>query len=392
MEDQIFTPQETPSLDDVMNTEQEDVVYTPLDNVINDEIHTQTEPSDVEIPESEEIETGEPIEVTIEDQIITPKKNRIDFQGYELDNISEADNENDVPSIKQVRDIVEEVESEKQDKLTAGDNITITDNVISATDTTYTAGDNITITDNVISATDTTYTAGSGLDLTGTTFSVDTITNSMIGENAVTTTEIADDAITTAKIGDTQVTVDKLASNAVTTGKIADNAVTNAKLDWSTIKTWEPISHVVYGELSEGDFTIPLDMVTYCTIQIIVSTEAVAGVSATSKNCTFHTSSAVANVNKNAIQVINGALYSAHTDNSANAIAAMYLAHTQSGIKVQLTSSGVDQYPNYFSEAICSDYYIINGTVRTVATNLASLTIPRTDVKCATVTVLGIRR
>ena len=41
-----------------------------------------------------------------------------------------------------------------QGKLTAGDNITITDeNVISATDTTYTAGDNITIEDGVISAT-----------------------------------------------------------------------------------------------------------------------------------------------------------------------------------------------------------------------------------------------
>lgn len=36
--------------------------------------------------------------------------------------------------------------------LTAGDNITITDGVISATDTTYTAGDNITITNGVISA------------------------------------------------------------------------------------------------------------------------------------------------------------------------------------------------------------------------------------------------
>lgn len=131
----------------------------------------------------------------------------------------------------------------KQDKLTPGDNITIIDNVISATDTTYsnftgatsqeagthglvpapatideskflkgdgswgtptdttytagtgldlngtefsvdttaiqeklTAGSNVQINDNVISATDTTYTAGSGLDLTGTEFSIDTST------------------------------------------------------------------------------------------------------------------------------------------------------------------------------------------------------------------------
>jgi hypothetical protein len=41
----------------------------------------------------------------------------------------------------------------KQDKLSAGENINIIDNVISAKDTTYTAGTNITIVDNVISAT-----------------------------------------------------------------------------------------------------------------------------------------------------------------------------------------------------------------------------------------------
>ena len=86
-----------------------------------------------------------------------------------------------------------------QEKLTAGDNIQISEeNVISATDTTYTAGtgldldgtefsvdtseiqakltagDNIQIDGSTISATDTTYTAGDGLDLTGTEFSVDT--------------------------------------------------------------------------------------------------------------------------------------------------------------------------------------------------------------------------
>lgn len=40
----------------------------------------------------------------------------------------------------------------KQDKLTAGSNITITNNKISAVDTKYSAGENITITDNKISA------------------------------------------------------------------------------------------------------------------------------------------------------------------------------------------------------------------------------------------------
>ena len=46
---------------------------------------------------------------------------------------------------------------------TAGANITIEDGVISATDTTYEAGANITIEDGVISATDTTYTAGDNI-------------------------------------------------------------------------------------------------------------------------------------------------------------------------------------------------------------------------------------
>lgn len=59
----------------------------------------------------------------------------------------------------------------KQDKLTAGTAINISNNVISAT---YSAGSNVQIsTGNVISATDTTYTAGNGLELTDGEFSID---------------------------------------------------------------------------------------------------------------------------------------------------------------------------------------------------------------------------
>ena len=55
---------------------------------------------------------------------------------------------------------------DKQDKLTAGDNITISDGTISAKDTTYTAGTNITISDeNVISAEGSSYTAGDGISI-----------------------------------------------------------------------------------------------------------------------------------------------------------------------------------------------------------------------------------
>ena len=55
-------------------------------------------------------------------------------------------------------DRVTALETGKQDKLTAGANISINSNIISATDTTYTAGTNVQISaGNVISATDTTY-------------------------------------------------------------------------------------------------------------------------------------------------------------------------------------------------------------------------------------------
>lgn len=57
--------------------------------------------------------------------------------------------------------------ADKQDTLTAGDNVQISaENVISATDTTYTAGSNIQINaNNEISATDTTYTAGTNITI-----------------------------------------------------------------------------------------------------------------------------------------------------------------------------------------------------------------------------------
>lgn len=57
-------------------------------------------------------------------------------------------------NIENQTDLVDALNS-KQDVLTAGDNITIEDNVISATDTTYTAGNGISIENNVISNTQT---------------------------------------------------------------------------------------------------------------------------------------------------------------------------------------------------------------------------------------------
>lgn len=52
----------------------------------------------------------------------------------------------------------------KQNILTAGNNIQISGDTISATDTTYTAGNNVDITNGVISATDTTYSDFTGTD------------------------------------------------------------------------------------------------------------------------------------------------------------------------------------------------------------------------------------
>lgn len=59
----------------------------------------------------------------------------------------------------------------KQDKLTAGSNVSISGSTISATDTKYTAGTNVTISGNTISATDTKYTAGENITISGTTIS-----------------------------------------------------------------------------------------------------------------------------------------------------------------------------------------------------------------------------
>jgi hypothetical protein len=69
--------------------------------------------------------------------------------------------------------------SQIQEPLSAGTGISITGSTISCTVTapTYGAGDNIsitagTLTDYIISSTDTTYSAGSGIDITGSTINV----------------------------------------------------------------------------------------------------------------------------------------------------------------------------------------------------------------------------
>ena len=115
---------------------------------------------------------------------------------------SELNNDSDYQTGSEVQQTINAAIADKQDKLTAGQNITISEqNVISATgltevdwgdiggnlndqidlkdvldakQDTLTPGDNVTIANNIISATDTKYTAGNGLSLNGTQFSADT--------------------------------------------------------------------------------------------------------------------------------------------------------------------------------------------------------------------------
>ena len=78
------------------------------------------------------------------------------------------------------------VAQSKQDKLTAGTNIQIVDNVISAISSEYSAGANIQINNGVISATDTTYSAGTGITITGANNSINAERNA---NNTYTKTE-----------------------------------------------------------------------------------------------------------------------------------------------------------------------------------------------------------
>ena len=132
----------------------------------------------------------------------------------------------------------------KQDNLTAGANVQINNNTISATDTTYTAGTNVSISDqNVISATDTTYNdfVGSTSTLAG--------TNGLVPAPATT---VKDGVLKASGIWGL-VESTNIANNAVSTDKIAGEAVTAAKLDkQSVIDLFYPVGS--YYETSDTSF------------------------------------------------------------------------------------------------------------------------------------------
>ena len=100
-----------------------------------------------------------------------------------------------------IADLQEQI-NEKQDILTAGSNVSISNNTISATDTTYSAGTNITIdSNNVISATGGSggsYTAGNGIDISNDTISAKIVSSGNIlkfddGKLVVLGSDVAND-------------------------------------------------------------------------------------------------------------------------------------------------------------------------------------------------------
>lgn len=134
---------------------------------------------------------GNPEKVSDLGDIIRVKDERIGVDiltkviAYEYDCIAERYVELEFGNFsKSLNDLMSDISKEvnlttgqavsgKQDKLVAGDNITIRGDVISANAATYTAGENITIIGGVISAKDTTYTAGDNVTIINNVISAD---------------------------------------------------------------------------------------------------------------------------------------------------------------------------------------------------------------------------
>ena len=101
--------------------------------------------------------------LTAGDNITIDENNVISASGEQSFNYNDASNK---PSINGVTLQGNKSTSDLQiPTYTAGDNVTIENNVISARDTTYTAGENVSIVNGVISAQDTIYTAGENITI-----------------------------------------------------------------------------------------------------------------------------------------------------------------------------------------------------------------------------------
>lgn len=119
-------------------------------------------------PEDEEIELQNGIEIEGQEQdimmqnelIAVGKVNSVNGKtGDVVLTTSDLENDSDYQTGSEVESAISEAVADKQDKLTAGDNITIENNVISASDTTYTAGNGLSLNNENEFSVDTTVVA-----------------------------------------------------------------------------------------------------------------------------------------------------------------------------------------------------------------------------------------
>lgn len=134
--------------------------------------------------------------LTITEGDITSIQGSLITIGNEISQLHDATNIEFTDGVS-VKEAINNLDSDKQDKLIPGNNISISnDNVISSVDTIYTAGNNITITnENVINAVDTIYGAGDGISISNNVISLDASLNDLSDVDLTTTAPQAGDLL-----------------------------------------------------------------------------------------------------------------------------------------------------------------------------------------------------
>lgn len=165
-------------IDEMLPDNAGQIVY---DNTVS---HLQSNRVQSAIDELVTIVNGVDSRVVVTESDISTIKNQLITIANEISLLHSASNI-EVSSGVSVTDVLTSLDQNKQDVLTAGNNISIsTNSVISAVDTTYTAGNNVSISsDNVISATDTVYGAGDGIDITNNVIAVDPATANITADD-----------------------------------------------------------------------------------------------------------------------------------------------------------------------------------------------------------------
>lgn len=261
--------------------------------------------------------------------------------------------------------------SGKQDTLTAGSNITIFDNTISATDTTYTAGSNIQINSNVISATDTTYSAFTGADGTA------------AGTAGLVPAPAAADNVKYLKGDGTWATVESLPSQTGNNGKFL---TTNGSVaSWATVSSGVDLTSnqyiqgkKVFTDLNLGtDSSLKVtDGLSSTQYQIIYLNQSTSKLIVGHKNSD---ASVVLSGSANSKVSINGTEYDIiHTGNISSYVPSAptltwYTGNTGTTVTIASTASAnlVKIYKNGILLEPTADYSI-SGTTLTLVTALVS--------------------